>query len=234
MRHITLLLMDGTKKDVGFIKGYCKENSLEFCFECTKDDAYGTSSFNEDNIENLYYFSITGKTKNYMELKEKLGNKLMTTRFADLSNIFDGEDDEFENSYKDLYMTLEENCKKENAANKKLINFIDEIKNVEVLKGMQTLACYMTDWQKKILSVKIDCMQGNSKDVQEQEIDNILSTNLDIKELRTKTGMNRRQFASYFEIPYRTVEDWENHKSTCSTYLYKLMKEKLELNNLVK
>ena len=28
-------------------------------------------------------------------------------------------------------------------------------------------------------------------------------------ELRARTGMNRRQFADYFGIPYRTVQDWE-------------------------
>ena len=30
-----------------------------------------------------------------------------------------------------------------------------------------------------------------------------------IKELRKATGMNRRQFCEEFEIPYRTVTEWE-------------------------
>ena len=30
-----------------------------------------------------------------------------------------------------------------------------------------------------------------------------------IKELREITGMNRRQFCEAFEIPYRTVTEWE-------------------------
>ena len=29
-------------------------------------------------------------------------------------------------------------------------------------------------------------------------------------ELRKSTGMNRRQFCEYFEIPYMTVSDWEH------------------------
>lgn len=30
-----------------------------------------------------------------------------------------------------------------------------------------------------------------------------------IKELRESTGMNRREFCEYFDIPYRTVTEWE-------------------------
>ena len=28
-------------------------------------------------------------------------------------------------------------------------------------------------------------------------------------QLRRKTGMNKKQFAEYFGIPYRTLQDWE-------------------------
>ena len=28
-------------------------------------------------------------------------------------------------------------------------------------------------------------------------------------ELRESTGMTRKEFCEYFEIPYRTVQDWE-------------------------
>jgi DNA-binding transcriptional regulator YiaG len=30
-----------------------------------------------------------------------------------------------------------------------------------------------------------------------------------IKELRESTGMNRKEFCTYFKIPYRTVTEWE-------------------------
>lgn len=43
--------------------------------------------------------------------------------------------------------------------------------------------------------------------------------------------MNRKQFATYFGIPYRTVEDWENKKSNISSYLFNLMVEKLKKEN---
>lgn len=31
-------------------------------------------------------------------------------------------------------------------------------------------------------------------------------------EQRESTGMNRKQFCEYFEIPYMTVSDWEHGK----------------------
>ena len=53
-----------------------------------------------------------------------------------------------------------------------------------------------------------------------------------IKELREITGMNRRQFCEAFEIPYRTVTEWErgtrNGAKICSEVygvLYSEMKK---------
>ena len=43
--------------------------------------------------------------------------------------------------------------------------------------------------------------------------------------------MNRKEFANYFNIPYRTVENWETdstNKRNCPTYLLELMIYKLE------
>lgn len=37
-------------------------------------------------------------------------------------------------------------------------------------------------------------------------------------ELRESTGMNRRQFCEYFEIPYMTVSDWEHGKKRVPKY----------------
>ena len=34
----------------------------------------------------------------------------------------------------------------------------------------------------------------------------------EVKELREKMGMNRREFSNYYGIPYRTVQDWEAEK----------------------
>lgn len=55
---------------------------------------------------------------------------------------------------------------------------------------------------------------------------------MSIKEIRTSTGMTRKQFADYFGIPYRTIEDWEAGKSKCSEYLRNLIVYKLEREGL--
>lgn len=47
------------------------------------------------------------------------------------------------------------------------------------------------------------------------------------KELREQSGMARGQFAEYFEIPYRTVQNWELGLRVCPDYLLKLMQYKL-------
>ena len=39
-----------------------------------------------------------------------------------------------------------------------------------------------------------------------------------IKELREKMGMNRREFCDYYGIPYRTVQDWEAGKRELPDY----------------
>lgn len=37
----------------------------------------------------------------------------------------------------------------------------------------------------------------------------------ELLELRSSMGMNRREFCEYFEIPYRTVQDWEGENGRC-------------------
>lgn len=41
--------------------------------------------------------------------------------------------------------------------------------------------------------------------------------------LRQETGMNRREFAEYFGIPYRTVQEWELGHREMPGYLLRLM-----------
>lgn len=51
--------------------------------------------------------------------------------------------------------------------------------------------------------------------------------------LRTKTGMNRREFADYFGIPYRTMQDWELGNRKMPDYLLRLMEYKIEMEALI-
>jgi DNA-binding transcriptional regulator YiaG len=51
-------------------------------------------------------------------------------------------------------------------------------------------------------------------------------------QLRMKTGMNRREFAEYFGIPYRTMQDWELGNRTMPEYLFRLMEYKIRMEKL--
>ena len=55
---------------------------------------------------------------------------------------------------------------------------------------------------------------------------------MSIKEIRLSIGWNRKQFAEYFGIPYRTVEDWEAGRSKCAEYLLALIVYRLEKEGL--
>ena len=52
--------------------------------------------------------------------------------------------------------------------------------------------------------------------------------------LRKQTGMNRREFAAYFGIPYRTMQDWELGNRQMPEYLLCLMVYKVGMENLRK
>jgi len=57
-----------------------------------------------------------------------------------------------------------------------------------------------------------------------------------IKELREQSGMTKKQFADYFEIPLKTIQNWESEtgeKRGCAKYLYNLMVYKLKNENLI-
>lgn len=53
-------------------------------------------------------------------------------------------------------------------------------------------------------------------------------------ELRKQTGMNRKEFAEYFQIPYRTITDWERGERQMPEYLYRLLAYKVRMENLIK
>ena len=62
----------------------------------------------------------------------------------------------------------------------------------------------------------------------------LMSRGKEVKELREKMGMNRREFSDYYGIPYRTVQDWEAEKRELPEYLLRLMKYREEVEYMVK
>lgn len=51
-------------------------------------------------------------------------------------------------------------------------------------------------------------------------------------ELRESTGMTRREFCEYFQIPYRTLQDWELGNRKMPEYLLRLMAYKIKMEEL--
>ena len=61
---------------------------------------------------------------------------------------------------------------------------------------------------------------------------------IDIKDLREKTGMTQKEFATYFEIPLRTYENWEaksesENRHYLKEYWIRLMEYKLKNEGLI-
>ena len=61
---------------------------------------------------------------------------------------------------------------------------------------------------------------------------------MDIKKLRIRTRMTQKEFAKYFNIPQRTIENWEGRQRKPPPYVvelieYKIRKEKLGMLRLV-
>ena len=55
-----------------------------------------------------------------------------------------------------------------------------------------------------------------------------------IKELRESTGMNRREFCEYFDIPYRTVTEWERDNPHAPAYVLRLLEYYIRMEKLMK
>lgn len=55
-----------------------------------------------------------------------------------------------------------------------------------------------------------------------------------MRELRESTGMNRKEFSTYFGIPYPTITDWELGHRTMPSYVFHLLAYKTKMEDLKK
>ena len=55
-----------------------------------------------------------------------------------------------------------------------------------------------------------------------------------IKSLRKETGKTQKVFADYYEIPLRTLEDWERGINHPPEYVLKLLEYKIRMEALMK
>lgn len=53
------------------------------------------------------------------------------------------------------------------------------------------------------------------------------------KELRLASGMSRTEYADYFHVPYKTVQNWELGLRECPVYLMELMHYKLQKEGFI-
>lgn len=56
---------------------------------------------------------------------------------------------------------------------------------------------------------------------------------MNIKELRTASGMSQSQFSAYFSIPLDTLQNWEQGRRKCPDYLLDLIEYKLKKENII-
>lgn len=54
-----------------------------------------------------------------------------------------------------------------------------------------------------------------------------------IKELKEKSGMSLKEFAEYFGIPYRTMQNWVAGNTQCADYIVRMMHYKLCMENKI-
>ena len=55
-----------------------------------------------------------------------------------------------------------------------------------------------------------------------------------IVELRESTGMTRKEFCEYFQIPYRTVTEWERDNRHAPEYVLRLLEYYIRMEGLIK
>ena len=51
-----------------------------------------------------------------------------------------------------------------------------------------------------------------------------------VKKIREMTGMNRKEFCAYFQIPYRTMTDWERDTRHAPDYVIRLLEYYIRMN----
>ena len=56
-----------------------------------------------------------------------------------------------------------------------------------------------------------------------KDMEGIMDCKTRVRELRKLTGMNRKEFCAYFQIPYQTVTDWELGHRQAPDYLLRLL-----------
>ena len=57
---------------------------------------------------------------------------------------------------------------------------------------------------------------------------------MNVKVIRTKMGLSRKDFAAHFGVPVRTLEEWEVGRRVPAEYIPKMMEMILDLEEKVR
>lgn len=55
-----------------------------------------------------------------------------------------------------------------------------------------------------------------------------------IRDLREQTGMSRKEFSEYTQIPVRTLEDWEAGRRTPPEYIPRLLAYQIKYDEIIR
>ena len=84
-------------------------------------------------------------------------------------------------------------------------------------------------------SIEIEGMKLNiEKDKSEKELTGKRLTAYSIKAVREQSGMNRKDFAEWLGIPYRTISDWEHGERQMPDYVLRLIAYKVRMEFIEK
>ncbi len=68
----------------------------------------------------------------------------------------------------------------------------------------------------------------------EKELTGKRLTAYTIKAIREQIGMNRKEFADWLHIPYRTISDWEHEERQMPEYVLRLIAYKVRMEFIEK
>ena len=84
-------------------------------------------------------------------------------------------------------------------------------------------------------SIEIEGMKLNiEKEKDEKEPTGKRLTAYSIKAVREQSGMNRKDFAEWLGIPYRTISDWEHGERQMPDYVLRLIAYKVRMEFIEK
>lgn len=227
MRKITCMMYIKEKQQKQELIDWCKEQGMECEITSVKD----TVGFFHDSTQIVYFF-IKGTTNDYGLLKSRFGKRIYLTGFAEFGNVADC-NDHFLKQFEGCIKDMEHARNAEMKANRSFLKFLMPIRDVKTLEYLEHYEGYMNEHQKQMVKDRIAVLKKEDAYFAEEMTEVIKSMDSDVASLRKSSGMTRKQFCEYFDIPYRTVEDWEKKKSMCSSYLYRLMKERLKKDGLI-